>query len=110
VSVAPAHFAARRRKSCASALTAIGTQRAPALPWMRTDFFAPIDVATAETTWTHATPRIAFDCIRLLAVWVACVAPAVVATRFQYTWSLHIFIAPLALTTRDLHHRGCWRR
>ena len=40
----------------------------------------------------------------------ACVAPAVVATRFQYTWSLHIFIAPLALTTRDLHHRGCWRR
>lgn len=75
-------------------------------PTMRTDFFAPIAVAEVQNTWTPATPRIAIDCIKLLSVWVACVAPAVVATRFQYTWSLLIFIAPLALTARDLQQRG----
>lgn len=73
---------------------------------MRTDFSVSLDVAHDHDGWAPAIPRVASDCIKLLTVWVASVAPAVVATRFQYTWSLLIFIAPLALTSRDLHHRG----
>ncbi|MFO0597357.1 MAG: hypothetical protein U0228_18760 [Myxococcaceae bacterium] len=46
---------------------------------------------------------------RLLICQVLCVVPAVVATRFQYTWSLLIFIAPLAATASDLHRRGLLR-
>ena len=69
----------------------------------------PIDSIALESqsTWADtAPPRIAIDCARLMACWVACVIPAIAAGRLQYTWSLLIFVAPLALTLGDLVQRG----
>lgn len=67
--------------------------------------------ASAEATqhWTPAVPRAARDTGKLLATWVLCAGPAIFARSHQYTWSLLLFIAPLALTTYELHRHGALR-
>jgi hypothetical protein len=74
---------------------------------MRTGVLEELSVEVAEPRgWTPAAPRSAIDAAQMLTVWVLCVAPALFATSHQYTWSLLIFIAPLAVTTRELYRRG----
>jgi len=73
---------------------------------MRTGFVGAASVEAQSERWTPAIPQAAIDSARLLTTWVLCVAPALFASSHQYTWSLLIFIAPLGVTTFDLHRRG----
>lgn len=67
-----------------------------------------VELSNVESA-TRTAPPFARETAQLLGTWILSAVPAVVATRHQYTWSLLLFVAPLLVTTRELHRRGALR-
>ncbi len=76
---------------------------------MRTGVVEGTRVEVEIQSWSAPVPRAAYDTGKLLGCWVLSVAPALFASTHQYTWSLLLFIAPLALTSWELHRQHALR-